>query len=191
VRNAASAWWQPQQLPWRMPLWLEHRFVALDNTRDFVSQLYATAQCEEDMLFDAVLVRQGLCFCDDPSKTSLAWPSEIYVKRAETHGVCGLYQLEPFLAEGRPAYRKGQYMLQWCPARWEWAVLDAETGGLWPSPEVTSGIPPWHGGRGQCGTAPATSQMHPLVAIWRSRAHHHGRSHHRSVFAVAASPAMR
>jgi len=131
VRNAASAWWQPQQLPWRMPLWLEHRFVALDNTRDFVSQLYATAQCEEDMLFDAVLVRQGLCFCDDPSKTSLAWPSEIYVKRAETHGVCGLYQLEPFLAEGRPAYRKGQYMLQWCPARWEWAVLDAETGGLW------------------------------------------------------------
>ena len=29
---------------------------------------------EVGQLFDVVLLRQGLCFCDDPSKTSTAWP---------------------------------------------------------------------------------------------------------------------
>lgn len=146
VRNALIPWWLPQDLPWRFPGWIEHRFLSLDNTRDFESQLYATAQCEEDLRFDVVLLRQGLCFCDDPSKTSLAWPREVSVvcERAMNVAVgdpaavgmaalaatCGVYQLEPLLFEGRPSYRRGGCFLRWCSSRLEWAILDSE-GGAW------------------------------------------------------------
>lgn len=146
LRNIATRWWQSQQLPWRMPHWLELRFVALDNTQNFKPQLYGTLQCEQDLRFDAVLLRQGLCFCDDPSKTSPAWPTEIFVScdrsrawarpgLASAHvpcleSICGTYQLEPMLFEGRPAYRKDGCVLRWCPDRLEWAVLDTQ-GGAW------------------------------------------------------------
>lgn len=152
VRNPLSRWWLPQELPWQLPCWLEHRFLSLDNTHDFEPQLFATAQCEEDLRFDVVLLRQGLCFCDDPSKSSAAWPPEVAVScerasaaasKARLSGAapahaglvalaatCGLYRLEPMLHEGRPAYRRGNCVLQWCPARLEWALLDAD-GGAW------------------------------------------------------------
>lgn len=130
VRNATLPWWHPQYLPWRWPAWLQHRFVSLDNTRDLGPQLLANAQCEEKPLFDVVLVRQGLCFCDDPSKTSAVWPREVRVSRGQESAVCGVYYLEPLLREGRPAYRRGACLLQWCAARWEWAVLDV-AGGVW------------------------------------------------------------
>jgi len=130
VRNGVSPWWQPQQLPWQLPAWIDHRFVALDNTRDFVHQLYSTAQCEADMRFDVVLVRQGFCFCDDPSKTSTHWPCEVSITRAQPSTICGVYTLEPFLLEGRPAYRKDHCLLQWVTARVEWAVQDV-AGGTW------------------------------------------------------------
>jgi len=130
VRNVVSPWWQPQRLPWHMPPWLEHRFVALDNTRDFITQLFANSQCEPDQYFDVVMVRQGLCFCDDPSKTSTTWPLEVQVTRAQDSVVCGIYRLEPYLFEGRPQYRKGHCVLQWCTARGEWAVQDV-AGGTW------------------------------------------------------------
>lgn len=130
LRNAVSPWWQPQQLPWQLPRWVDHRFVALDNTHDFVPQLYSTAQCEADMRFDVVLVRQGLCFCDDPSKTSATWPFEVCITRSHPCNICGIYTLEPFLFEGRPAYRKDHCVLQWCTARVEWAVQDI-AGGTW------------------------------------------------------------
>lgn len=130
VRNPCMPWWQPQALPWQMPIWLQHRFVALDNTHDLSVQLSNGAQCVDQPLFDVVLVRQGLCFCDDPSKTSPAWPTEVLVSRSQDSAVCGLYHLEPLLVEGRPAYRKGHILLKWCTARGEWAVLDA-AGGAW------------------------------------------------------------
>lgn len=131
VRNAICPWWQQQQLPWLLPPWLEHRFVALDNTHDFTPQLFSNKQCEEDCFFDAVLLRQGLCFCDDPSKNSTHWPVEVEVSKAVVDAsVCGIYVLEPHLLEGRPAYRREYCVLQWCPARGEWAVLDA-LGGAW------------------------------------------------------------
>jgi len=132
VRNPRLPWWQPQPLPWRLPLWLEHRFVGLDNMHELAPQLLQGCQLEGAALFDCVLVRQGLCFCDDPSKTSPCWPLEVLVSRGGPGAstACGVYRLEPLLLEGRPAYRKGQQLLQWCPARWEWAVLDA-AGGAW------------------------------------------------------------
>jgi len=130
VRNANLPWWHPQGFPWPLPAWLQHRFVALDNSHDMAPQLCAGSQCQETPVFDVVLVRQGLCFCDDPSKTSPAWPTEVCVTRSQESTVCGVYQLEPWLCEGRPAYRKGAILLQWCPQRWEWAVLDA-AGGAW------------------------------------------------------------
>jgi len=130
VRNYISPWWQPQRLPWHLPPWIDHRFVALDNTQDFVTQLYNNQQCESDTLFDVVLVRQGLCFCDDPSKSSTTWPCEVAVTRAQDSSVCGIYTLEPYLFEGRPAYRKDHCVLQWSTSRVEWAVQDV-AGGTW------------------------------------------------------------
>jgi len=130
VRNYVSPWWEQQRLPWNLPPWIEHRFVALDNTQDFVQQLFSTSQCKADMLFDVVLVRQGLCFCDDPSKISPWWPSEVLVSAAQPSSVCGTYILETHLFEGRPAYRMGHCVLQWCTARVEWAVQDV-AGGTW------------------------------------------------------------
>lgn len=130
LRNAVSPWWQPQQHPWPLPPYIDHRFVALDNTVDFAPQLFSNSQCEVDTQFDVVLIRQGLCFCDDPSKTSPSWPPEVIVSRSQESVVSGMYFLEPQLWEGRPAYRKGEIVLQWCPARLEWAILDA-SGGAW------------------------------------------------------------
>jgi len=152
VRNVNTPWWQPQRFPWQLPPWLEHRFVALDNTRDFVPQLFAggahgVSQCEDNHRFDAVFSRHGLCFCDDPSKISQTWPLEVAVTRQYQSTVCGIYRLELYLCEGRPAYRKGDCVLQWCPARGEWAVLD-HTGGAWAYARADVGHPvlargPW------------------------------------------------
>jgi len=147
VRNPVSHWWQPQRLPWHLPGWLDHRFVALDNTRDFHPQLYSSSQCQEDQLFDVVLLRQGLCFCDDPSKTSPTWPCQVVVSRTQDSTVCGTYSLEPYLCEGRPSYRKGQCQLRWVHQRTEWAVLDIG-GGTWACARGDVGHPvlargPW------------------------------------------------
>jgi len=160
LRNAIWPWWQQQNLPWRLPGWLGHRFVGLDNCRDFSQQLYSSGQCQEDMRFDAVLVRQGLCFCDDPSKLSSTWPIEVAVTQAQEGPVCGIYQLEPFTHEGRPAYRKGNCVLQWCPARGEWAILD-ESGGAWAYARADVGHPvlargPWNVWNGNAHVSDAT-----------------------------------
>ncbi|CAE7319033.1 unnamed protein product [Symbiodinium pilosum] len=153
VRNPVMPYWQPQALPWQFPMYLDHRFIFLDNTQDFASQLYGHGQCEVGQLFDVVLLRQGLCFCDDPSKTSTAWPLEVSLSctscancraslspdqlrvqdpaSVRVTAICGVYRLEPFLCENRPAYRLGRCVLRWCPDRLEWAVLDDADGGAW------------------------------------------------------------
>lgn len=152
VRNAIMPFWQPQALPWQLPMFLEHRFIALDNTKDFAPQLY-NGQCEAGQLFDVVLLRQGLCFCDDPSKMASSWPIEVTLSckscmscravlppeslpqqdpaTVRRTAICGVYRLEPFLCENRPAYRLGRCVLRWCPDRLEWAVLDDADGGAW------------------------------------------------------------
>ncbi|CAJ1406760.1 unnamed protein product [Effrenium voratum] len=150
VRNPIMPFWQPQALPWQLPMFLEHRFLSLDNTKDFAPQLY-NGQCEAGQLFDAVLLRQGLCFCDDPSKISGSWPLEVSLSckscincRTSLHldgqqeqtpvrmtAICGVYRLEPFLCENRAAYRLGRCVLRWCPDRLEWAILDDADGGAW------------------------------------------------------------
>eukprot|EP00927_Polykrikos_kofoidii_P018226 TRINITY_DN18402_c0_g1_i1.p1 TRINITY_DN18402_c0_g1~~TRINITY_DN18402_c0_g1_i1.p1 ORF type:complete len:470 (-),score=82.70 TRINITY_DN18402_c0_g1_i1:137-1441(-) len=128
VRNAVQQWYLPQQFPWQLPPWLDHRFIALDNTREFGPQL--NSQCESPF-FDIVLVRQGMCFCDDPSKVSTSWPREVSVSIARDCVFCGIYQLEMYLYEGRPAYRNGNCLLQWNQSRLEWAVMDVVGGGTW------------------------------------------------------------
>jgi len=130
LRNAVSHWREPQRFLWPLPSWLNHRFVALDNKRDFVKQIFDEAQCERGRLFDVVIVRQGLCFCDDPSKLSLAWPREVLVSSVAYDSLAGTYQLEAFLHEGRPAYRRGHCVLKWLQDRGEWVICDAQ-GGLW------------------------------------------------------------
>lgn len=152
VRNAIMPFWQPQAFPWQLPIYLEHRFIALDNTKDFAPQLY-NSQCEAGQLFDVVLLRQGLCFCDDPSKVATSWPLEVTLcckscincramlppeslpqqdlATVRRTAICGVYRLEPFLCENRPAYRLGRCVLRWCPDRLEWAVLDDADGGAW------------------------------------------------------------
>lgn len=173
VRNVSLPWWQPQGFPWQLPRWLQHRFVSLDNTRDMAPQLYAGSQCQGSPLFDVVLVRQGLCFCDDPSKTSQTWPTEIIVSRAQHSAVCGIYQLEPWLCEGRPAYRKGPIVLQWCPLRWEWAALDA-AGGAWAFVRGDVGHPvlargPWTvwDGAGHVADASLTCELVQGAPPWQ------------------------
>jgi len=153
VRNGVCEWWNQQRLPWPMPGWLDHRFVALDNTQDFVRQLYGTSQCQAGMLFDVVLVRQGLCFCDDPSKFSTSWPTEVHISSTQHNPACGAYFLDPQLIEGRPAYRKDQCLLQWSPSRVEWAVMDT-AGGTWAFARGDVGHPtlargPWAVWNGQ------------------------------------------
>jgi len=160
LRNAIWPWWQKQSLPWHLPGWLGHRFVGLDNCKDFSQQLYASGQCTEDMRFDAVLVRQGLCFCDDPSKISTTWPIEVAVTQSQEGPACGVYTLEPFTQEGRPAYRKGNCVLQWCPQRGEWAILD-EAGGAWAYARADVGHPvlargPWNIWNGTAHVSDAT-----------------------------------
>mmetsp|Transcript_119257 Transcript_119257/g.338140 ORF Transcript_119257/g.338140 Transcript_119257/m.338140 type:complete len:525 (+) Transcript_119257:35-1609(+) len=172
VRNPISYWWQQQFLPWQMPRWLEHRFLALDNTRDLGPQLYNNHQCQEGQLFDAVFMRQGLCFCDDPSKTSTAWPREVSISRAQTSDVCGVYILEPYLFEGRPEYRRGTCVLRWCPAHWSWAVLDA-AGGTWAYARGDVGHP-----------ALARGQW----AVWDGVAHNTDRSFTCDLFPPGGSP---
>lgn len=174
VRNGVSPWWQPQRLPWHLPAWIEHRFVALDNTRDFVPQLFTNSQCEADMLFDVVLVRQGLCFCDDPSKASATWPCEVSVSKAQPNTICGIYTLEPYLFEGRPAYRKDHCVLQWCTSRVEWAVQDV-AGGTWAYARGDVGHPAlargpwavWDGTNHVNDTTFACNLAHPGAPPWQ------------------------
>merc|ERR1712137_1417053 len=67
VKNPISAWEEEQWQPPQLPSWLELRAVALDNQSDFQLQLFGKGQCDVKLRFDAVVMRQGLCFCDDPS----------------------------------------------------------------------------------------------------------------------------
>lgn len=183
VRNPVTPFWQPQALPWQLPVYLDHRFIFLDNTQDFGSQLYSHGQCEVGQLFDVVLLRQGLCFCDDPSKTSTAWPLEVSLSCSSCENcraalsseqlqaqepavvrvtaICGVYRLEPFLCENRPAYRLGRCVLRWCPDRLEWAVLDDADGGAWAFARGDLGHPtlsrgPWTVWDGQNHVADAS-----------------------------------
>jgi len=183
VRNPVTPFWQPQALPWQLPVYLDHRFIFLDNTQDFGSQLYSHGQCEVGQLFDVVLLRQGLCFCDDPSKTSTAWPLEVSLSCTSCENcraalsseqlqaqepavvrvtaICGVYRLEPFLCENRPAYRLGRCVLRWCPDRLEWAVLDDADGGAWAFARGDLGHPtlsrgPWTVWDGQNHVADAS-----------------------------------
>eukprot|EP01062_Namystynia_karyoxenos_P002798 TRINITY_DN10993_c0_g1_i1.p1 TRINITY_DN10993_c0_g1~~TRINITY_DN10993_c0_g1_i1.p1 ORF type:complete len:599 (+),score=165.92 TRINITY_DN10993_c0_g1_i1:134-1930(+) len=147
MRNGVSRWWQQQQQPWVFPQWLEHRFVALDNGKDLRQQLHGEGQVEEGMAFDVVLMRHGLCFCDDPSKTSQTWPAEVRMECSWASAVCGVYSLEPQYWEGRPAYRMSDLLLQWSPTHGEWAILDSN-GGAWAYARSDVGHPalargPW------------------------------------------------
>jgi len=147
MRNTQCPHWQAQESPWQLPSWLEQRFVALDNTLDFSEQLIDSGQCRKDHRFDAVLIRQGLCYCDDPSRFSTAWPCEVVLSCKKETFACGVYRLEPALHHDRPAYRKEPLILQWSPTRGEWEVVDAD-GGAWAYAKADVGHPvlargPW------------------------------------------------
>merc|ERR1712217_1025446 len=55
-------------LSW-LPPWVELQHVLLDNTKDFLPQLYKSGHggTKHSSKFDVVLMRQGLCYCRDHS----------------------------------------------------------------------------------------------------------------------------
>lgn len=79
IWNSQARRLQRQQLPWLLPGSVDHRFVNLDNLSDFAPQI--KNQWFDDPLFDAVVMRQGLCFCDEedelncPPTSSRSYPN--------------------------------------------------------------------------------------------------------------------
>jgi len=111
-------------------------------------------------MFDIVLMRQGLCYCQDnsfdcPPAKKLIF-SGINVERGDiSDGPSGIYSLEPNIRNGRPFYRKSGFVLHWrprsdCASSGDWAVVeDNETSYVWANVCKNSGSPalaqePWH-----------------------------------------------
>mmetsp|Transcript_14036 Transcript_14036/g.25277 ORF Transcript_14036/g.25277 Transcript_14036/m.25277 type:complete len:433 (+) Transcript_14036:46-1344(+) len=107
---------KPQsKLPY-LPKWIELRSLEVNNQEDLVSQF--TTQCRMPPKFDAVVMRQGLCFCED-----LSWevipPKEVQIVGLQAIAgcqCCGTFILEPHLLNGRPCYKRGKFLLFWRPS---------------------------------------------------------------------------
>lgn len=135
-----------------MPPWLELKHVCLDNSKSFKHQLTKCGLCTHSAKFDVVLMRQGLCYCEDPSY-EVCPPEELIVAGITgedlSDGPSGDYVLEPFMRNGRPSYRNGKYLLHWRSESSDWAIVeDNETGYVWANNHKESGSPalaqaPW------------------------------------------------
>lgn len=110
-----------------LPKWIELKSVVLDNQKDLALQL--SNQCEMPTpKFNAVVMRQGLCFCEDLSWDALP-PNQVHLVGMPAGVIgcnCGgLFVLEDYY-NGRPAYRRGELLLQWRLIEddfWAWALV--------------------------------------------------------------------
>lgn len=137
---------EPQKQPW-MPPWLELQHVCLDNTKNFKPQLVKCGLCPDSAKFDIVLMRQGLCYCEDHSFDCLP-PEKLILAgvRGEGNvgGPSGTYILEPGLFNDRPCYRNGKFLLYWRPHRYDWVVVEdkgVNAGNVWANVCKDAGSP--------------------------------------------------
>jgi len=131
-----------------MPPWLELQHVCFDNEKDFKPQLYKCGLRPHSVKFDIVLMRQGLCYCQDWSFE--CWPPEKLnlagiEGKAGTYGPSGTYILESNFRNGRPSYRNGRFLLHWRPRDdgWnDWVVVEGnEEGKVWANICKDAGSP--------------------------------------------------
>lgn len=121
---------QPQgKLP-SLPEWIEVKSLQVQNSEDL--SLQVLEQCGNPTSFDAVVMREGLCFCQDLSRET-APPREVQFVGLGA-GIaackcCGTFILEPSWLNGRPAYRKGEFVLHWRPSECAWAVVNQHGSG--------------------------------------------------------------
>jgi hypothetical protein len=149
VQNPIDHCREAQELSW-MPPWLELQYVCLDNQKDFRPQLHECGLYSHSEMFDIVVMRQGLCYCEDhsfqcrpPREVKLAGvagdPSSW---RKDSEGPSGIYGLEQEFRNGRPSYRNGKFLLHWRPDRYDWIVAeDDEAGAVWANVCKDSGSP--------------------------------------------------
>lgn len=122
-----------------LPKWIELNSLELNNQEDITSQL--AAQFETPPKFDAVVMRQGLCFCEDLSWESLPPETLEFIGLPSAIAgcnCCGGFVLQPSLFNGRPFYRRGEFLLFWrpnenyccscCPAG-DWVVVGDHGSG--------------------------------------------------------------
>lgn len=124
VGNPRTHWSEPQlRLP-KVPSWVQLSMLQLDNNNNFISQLYDGCQCKAEHKFDAVVMRQGLCFCEDVSWYAHP-PHELNLLcKMGSSMISGIYKLERELYyERRPAYRHGSFLLFWRPWAADWAIV--------------------------------------------------------------------
>lgn len=109
-------WHSNSHYSWHwLPPWIELQHLNLDNNKDLASQ-FSDQQLSK---FDVVLMRQGLCYCHDPSFDCQP-PRKLHVAGLQGNGACngpssGTYFLEPDFRNGRPSYRRGRFLLHWRP----------------------------------------------------------------------------
>jgi hypothetical protein len=129
----------------------------LDNTQDLASQL----SDQQLSKFDVVLMRQGLCYCHDPSFDCQP-PRKLHVAGLQGNGLyngpsSGTYFLEPDFRNGRPSYRRGGFLLHWRPegpsrecGSGDWIVVgDDDERFIWANVVHDRGSPalaqnPWY-----------------------------------------------
>jgi len=150
VRNPGFQCVQSQTQSSQLPPWVELQHVHLDNEKNFKPQLYKFCQCRK---FDVILMRQGLCYCQDHSFECLP-PEELHLAGVQgeesSDGPSGTYVLEPYFTYGRPSYRKGSFLLHWRPDSHDWAVVeDNDQHYVWAKAVKDCGSPavaqsPWY-----------------------------------------------
>lgn len=143
--------------PW-LPPWLKLQHVHLDNKKNFKSQVYKFGQGQHTAKFDVILMRQGLCYCNDHSFECLP-PEKLELSGIQGDGSCdgpsGTYALEPVFRNRRPSYRKGKFVLHWRPACKDWVIEeDSPPHFVWANVVKDFGSPalaqtPWYGWDGK------------------------------------------
>eukprot|EP00931_Biecheleriopsis_adriatica_P049291 TRINITY_DN2850_c0_g3_i1.p1 TRINITY_DN2850_c0_g3~~TRINITY_DN2850_c0_g3_i1.p1 ORF type:complete len:462 (+),score=62.66 TRINITY_DN2850_c0_g3_i1:55-1440(+) len=132
------------------PPWLELQHVCLDNLKNFKPQLDKIGQGHSK--FDVILMRQGLCYCEDHSFWTLP-PKQLNVSGVRgdgsSEGPSGTYDLELHLVNGRPSYRKGEFYLHWRPDNSDWVVEEDHVNYIWANVVKDCGNPalansPWY-----------------------------------------------
>lgn len=148
--------WNEQQVTSWMPAWLELHHVRMDNKLDLKSQLYKAGLCPNAAKFDVILMRQGLCYCEDRSFD--VRPPEMLqitgIKGEDGSGKpSGLYALGRNFINDRPCYRNGEFLLHWRPGKCsccgggccgggDWAIVeDNERAYVWAKVNKDSGSP--------------------------------------------------
>lgn len=112
-----------------LPDWIELNSLEVNNQENLASQI--ASQCAGPVKFDAVVMREGLCFCQDLSWESKP-PGEVRLVGLPAHvagrNCCGRFTLLPVLLNDRPAYSKGKLVLSWRPSE---ASSCCGCGGVW------------------------------------------------------------